>query len=635
MVTLNKRQIKLIEFLEKESEWITIENIAKAFGVSVRTIRNDLDSISRVLSKYNIKLEKKTKVGVRLILKRDQSISYVINGYENKIYSYKERALMISMILLIKESSTIEELASYIRVSKNTLVNDLKFAEEKLKEFDVDVIKKSYKGITVNDSFKKLADTFLSIYIDLEEGQEKEVYRLIYKYSNVTRNDIRKIIEKIEEKNNVQYIEESLEELEKALLFALCKANNIEILNGNNSEKSEISILKEAIEDIVNIKLSYEILEYLSTIFKGAKKSKYIDHIDKRENIKKITTEIVRELCQIINIDINSEVELIKQMEMHLDLAIYRLRNNLIIENPMLEEIKYKMSFLYDITEKILKNKRDIIGFEFPESEVAYITMYFGTLFEKHVKYNLNANVLIVCNGGFATSSLLKSRISLMLPELKIKSICTMRDIDKNLENSDIDFIISTVPLNMESYKVIKVNPLLDSSDCERIKAEVYNKWYKRNCQYLIDKVKEESIGGIARIIPEKYTSFNIDIEDWRKAIEIASEPLVKDNKIKKAYINDMVRAIETLGNYMVFIPEIAFVHAPPENVLESSVSYLNLKSKIDFGSKSKVDVKTIVVLADKEESKNLIDIVNILTKDRNMEKFKNATKYAELKELV
>ena len=314
MVTLNKRQIKLIEFLEKESEWITIENIAKAFGVSVRTIRNDLDSISRVLSKYNIKLEKKTKVGVRLILKRDQSISYVINGYENKIYSYKERALMISMILLIKESSTIEELASYIRVSKNTLVNDLKFAEEKLKEFDVDVIKKSYKGITVNDSFKKLADTFLSIYIDLEEGQEKEVYRLIYKYSNVTRNDIRKIIEKIEEKNNVQYIEESLEELEKALLFALCKANNIEILNGNNSEKSEISILKEAIEDIVNIKLSYEILEYLSTIFKGAKKSKYIDHIDKRENIKKITTEIVRELCQIINIDINSEVELIKQM---------------------------------------------------------------------------------------------------------------------------------------------------------------------------------------------------------------------------------------------------------------------------------------------------------------------------------
>ena len=207
MVTLNKRQIKLIEFLEKESEWITIENIAKAFGVSVRTIRNDLDSISRVLSKYNIKLEKKTKVGVRLILKRDQSISYVINGYENKIYSYKERALMISMILLIKESSTIEELASYIRVSKNTLVNDLKFAEEKLKEFDVDVIKKSYKGITVNDSFKKLADTFLSIYIDLEEGQEKEVYRLIYKYSNVTRNDIRKIIEKIEEKNNVQYIE--------------------------------------------------------------------------------------------------------------------------------------------------------------------------------------------------------------------------------------------------------------------------------------------------------------------------------------------------------------------------------------------------------------------------------------------
>lgn len=46
---------------------------------------------------------------------------------------------------------------------------------------------------------------------------------------------------------------------------------------------------------------------------------------------------------------------------MHLNVAIYRLKNNLIISNPMLEEIKYKMSFIYNVTEKVLNNKKKVI----------------------------------------------------------------------------------------------------------------------------------------------------------------------------------------------------------------------------------------------------------------------------------
>lgn len=85
----------------------------------------------------------------------------------------------------------------------------------------------------------------------------------------------------------------------------------------------------------------------------------------------------------------------------------------------------------------------------------------------------------------------------------------------------------------------------------------------------------------------------------------------------------------------MMFIPEIAFVHATPENVIENAVSILNLKSPIDFGSKNKSTVKTIVVLANKEENKNLINLTNILIKDDNIKKFKNAKSYEDLKSIV
>ena len=187
----------------------------------------------------------------------------------------------------------------------------------------------------------------------------------------------------------------------------------------------------------------------------------------------------------------------------------------------------------------------------------------------------------------------------------------------------------------MDNYKIIKVSPLLEVTDCEKIKSEIYNKWYEKNFKYIVEKVKEKTERAIKDIIPEKYTQFNVDINDWREAVEIATKPLIGDNKVKKCYVNDIVGVIEKFGNYMVFMPEVAFIHASLENVIENSVSYLNLKSKIEFGSKDKTLVKTIVVLANKQENKNLIDIVNILESDENIYIFKNAKSYEEICNLI
>ena len=85
----------------------------------------------------------------------------------------------------------------------------------------------------------------------------------------------------------------------------------------------------------------------------------------------------------------------------------------------------------------------------------------------------------------------------------------------------------------------------------------------------------------------------------------------------------------------MVFIPEIAFVHASNKNVVNNAVSMLTLKNEIYFGDNSEVRIKSIVVLANKDENKNLIELINILTKNNNAEKFKNAEKYFDLKIMV
>lgn len=403
-------------------------------------------------------------------------------------------------------------------------------------------------------------------------------------------------------------------------------------INTDNRD-NEFKTLKNSTEQVIDKKINDDKIDYLLKIFKGAKIAKDFN-LKKEEKINKITSEVLTELCTMLNIEVDSDAEFIRQMQLHLEIAIYRVENNLVINNPLLEEIKYKMSFIYGITEEILSKKKDVIGVEFPEAEIAYMAMYFGTIFEKYAKGNFSATVLVVCNGGLATSSLLESRMNLMIPEIKIQSICRLKDVDDYIDEK-IDFIVSTVPLQIEDYKVIQVNPLLESGDSQKIKSEIYSIWYEKNCKYLADRVKNENENDLTKIILEKYAQFEQPIEGWREAIEIAAKPLIKDKKIEKAYVNDSIRVIETLGNYMMFIPEIAFVHATPENVRENAVSILNLKNPIDSGSKNKSTVKTIVILANKEENKNLINLTNILIKDDNIKKFKNAKSYEDLKNIV
>ena len=163
MVTLNKRQIEIINFLSSRNTHITIENISKMFDISPRTIRSDLDSIEYALNEYNISLERKPRVGVKLNLD-EKEFEKILSMYKNKIYSVEERVLFVLIIIMTKEKTTFEELAEKLQVSKNTIIQDLKLAEMLLEKHDIKINKKSYYGIFLNGNEDEIRSCLLQLY---------------------------------------------------------------------------------------------------------------------------------------------------------------------------------------------------------------------------------------------------------------------------------------------------------------------------------------------------------------------------------------------------------------------------------------------------------------------------------------
>ena len=589
------------------------------------------------MKNYNFSLERKPRFGVNLNFDQEE-LDEFLNMYENNTYSAEERVIFLLMIIMVKEKTTFEELAEILQVSKNTVIQDLKSAEVLLEENNMKIKKKPYYGIFLDGDEDKIRSYLLQIY----KKSSKYIQLNINKYCNecikLDINEIRSFIESVESLAGVKYSEESLEELEILINLSLCR-----ISNGNNIEYSSdyineqklnknYKVIKDCIKKITSNITESEIC-YLLKLFSGAK-STLGNFITTNSEVDKLASSIINDMCNVININPVDDIEFKEQMAVHLKVAIFRLQNNLLIDNPMLEEIKYKMSFIYNITEKILAEYEDILKVKFPESEIAYIAMYFDSLFERSLKNKLSYKALIICNGGLATSSLLNTRLGIMIPEIEVVDICRLRDVERSLKKNEVDFLISTVPFTVDNYKVIQVNPLLELNDIEKIKQEIFRIKYEKNCKFLVEKFDNKSENGIGKILPEKYSKIGVEIDNWQEAIKVAAEPLIKDKKIERQYVSEVIKAIETLGNYMVFIPEIAFVHAEPNFVIENSVSILVLKNPIKFGSKKDILVKVIVVLANKNENMNLVNLINIITKEGNIKKLKEATSYKDIENI-
>ena len=127
----------------------------------------------------------------------------------------------------------------------------------------------------------------------------------------------------------------------------------------------------------------------------------------------------------------------------------------------------------------------------------------------------------------------------------------------------------------------------------------------------------------LSDFLSDKHIQIRESITEWRDAIRLAAQPLLEDQFIEKRYVERMIRAVEEFGNYMVILPEIAFVHAGiDDGVNQQCVSMLILKNPVVFGNKHQELIRNIVVIAvKKREDDMILKLAKILENTENRNK--------------
>ena len=116
-------------------------------------------------------------------------------------------------------------------------------------------------------------------------------------------------------------------------------------------------------------------------------------------------------------------------------------------------------------------------------------------------------------------------------------------------------------------------------------------------------------------LVEKNKIAAKIQADDWQDAIRKAGQLLIDSGDIKEGYIDHMIDSVRTLGPYMVIAKGFALAHAAPcEEVKNTSISLINLKDPVNFGSGND-PVRVVMCLACKDRETHIEKLQKIATK--------------------
>ncbi len=628
MTTLLERQIEIITLLLLKDDWCVSDDLVEALSVSNRTIRNDLNQIKLFLKEHNAELKSEPHKGYKIVADIDSRHKILGQLESAKSLSQEEIVKAISILLLSFECTTYNELATFLDISKQTLIKYMDTAEAALLKNEITVNKIKGKGLSIQGREYNIRD-YMKQLINVSELSNHII--TIAEKSFLTTSSLkiaRQIISDIEMNSKVHFYEQR--RLELLLSYCLYR-----ISIGKTITDYDIDIKKEILINDSECNLFYKSLRtfplsdyekyYLISILLETKVKHLNKKYDNNSDAEQLAKFLMKKLQLLHPFRKQNTEQFLTGLTSHLTVALYRIRNNIPIQNELLEQIKIRIALIYLYTKQQLLSQEDKYDVIFDENEIAYVAMYLASTFETSLQFDMKIKVLIECSFGTTTSAILDSRIRQLITECEIVGPFSTTETKKYLDKEKVDLIITTHEGTNYRYPTLIVNPLLNPEDADYIHARIFQLSYEKMCESFMNSyLKQDDNKSKVVHIKDLISRDDIQIFDkcnsWEEAIHIAASPLLDSGKLEQRYVLTMIDAVRTLGTYMVLLPETAFVHAGTDSgIHEDCCSLLVLKQPIILGDGKGKLVRNIIVLGVKNREKlTLLDLVSIFQEEKN-----------------
>ena len=599
---MNARQIFLLDYLLKQHDYLSANQLSEKYGVSTKTVYQDIDKLNSFLEESELKsrIIKVPRKGIMLSAEEEKRKIHSIlvkSKYETGVQDYSpeyREAELVKRLFINQVELDLYDFAEEMYVTESTVHRDIDKLECNLSQFNLKIrIKHDHLYIDGDEWNIRKA---LQVYVDQEQFLKSEE-KLEYFFSKEDIEVCKEAISRLCQKYNSHFSEEYLSLLlVECLVFKKRTENNSYLTERTSNLINDLNHLEvyffsgELLESIINKSFSeispFEIEAMAYSLLAYGFSIQSADYI---QNIEQQVNKLIERVSSLLSLDLTEDNHLKLMLSNHISKMVFRLRNQIYITNPALEEIKKQYSSLFNVIWIAIRDLSKCYEVNISNEELAFIVIHFQLAIEKIVK---PLNVVVICQNGIATSELIMSKVHKIFDsDAKIINI-NVREIDL-YDLSNIDLIISTISLPEVPVPVIEVSPILTKGEIESIRS-FYTEHMTDNYSLMRTSLdgRKFNLESLQTLIKTP-TLIRASVKNKRECIEKMIGECDSTNQKNKGFKNSILER-ETLGSTSVYTG-VALPHCDPRFVEHSELIFMTLEKPINWG---KNNIKLVILIA-------------------------------------
>lgn len=672
---MNARQTEIISQLLLSYVPIHLRQFEIQFGVSGRTIRNDITEINEILEENHFpRIHSDRRKGFSLSLDRAEKAKFqefIGLKLDEEFLTREERVLD----LLVEIAFSTSPVYLYTKeeeygVSKSTIDEDMRVLRSLLRDYSVKIVSQPKLGVLLS-------------------GQESSIRIMLY---SLISNHLSKAGNKIKQSKvlfkhfarKVKQLNQLFEEVFESRVDKLYQLNYnlftliwiLRVRKGEHIEKNELPI-GELEED----ELSKQFVERVAMNFKLKEREiekDYIFRMLQSFNLQKLSSTVNWLQLQILVVDLirfieqrtsipfsHKENTLQQALFNHFIALASRVNNHIQLTNPLKEKIIENYTEIFEAMTVFKSRIEEVLESEIIDDELAFLCIHFSTILSqlnKESSYYYEA--VVVCHYGIATSQLLAQTLTEFF-NVEIVAILNSSEVGV-IEKLNADIVFSTIELEGVTKPVLVVNSVLDENTKQQIRqflelnqprrrlvsnrqdytemlrevltifeknqsvdGEVYTDLETIFKKYRLDINPREVQPMIQDILMDQNIQITSEEMVWKDSIRFTAKPLLDEEAITEHYIDEMIRTVEKYGPYIVLAPHMALAHARPEDGAKKlGLSLSIFKSPVSFGESKEQQVSVMFCLSaiDSFSHLNIMkSLVNLIRATNKIEELSKA----------
>ena len=377
---MNRRQMEiLLEMCNRPDSYLTASWFARKQGVSLRTVRNDMNAIRRELenspcAEFQTSASRGSRIAVKDAAKLEELRNGLFSQLSEQALDDMDGRLQKLLILLLRQHRAVSyyDLETAVFVSRNTLLSDLKRAEGILKKYGVEILRDSNRLVTDGKEADKrrciLGENLASIKPDDPAQDARKGIRGIL---DETFSLFRHSVSEAERGDMTDWLYVSLRRMEENFFLA---PDGLEIEEDLFSERKIAEAVYGRLRRKYGISPTDAELDYFALYIRSQRN--FAPPAPIPAEIRELVTSFLEFARRHISIDLTFDSVFQTGLELHCIPMLVRIKYDMQMKSRIAEDVRKSFPFGYDMATYFASFLQEKYGREIQETEIALLAVH-------------------------------------------------------------------------------------------------------------------------------------------------------------------------------------------------------------------------------------------------------------------